>query len=540
MISHHRPTGSFARSITTYLASAILLLAFAQQSSAQETAGPSTQPGGAEPGMRGARRRGTTAPTSQPSADDKPVTTDHELTVGGQVLKYKSTTGTMSLKDEAGKLRAKMFFVAYEKDAAEGADRGDRPITFVFNGGPGAASIWLHMGCVGPKVVVVPDNGAPPAPPYKLADNPNTWLGETDLVLIDPVGTGYSRAEGDAAKNREFYGVRGDVDSVSEFIRMYLTEYQRWLSPKFLLGESYGTTRAAGLSEQLHDRYGIDLNGIILVSTVLNFQTLDFAPGNDTAFPLYLPSFAAIAHYHKKLAPDLQGADIKKVIADAQKFALGEYTAALMKGNGLTDDERDKIAQQLSRYTGLPIEYVRRSNLRIHPNRFEKELLADQQKVIGRMDGRFGGFNADPLNDTPEYDPTLTGFVGGYSSTFNDYVRRTLKFESDLTYEFLSPNIGRWDFGPGGNGYLNVATTLRRAMTKLPNMKLMICSGYYDLATPFTGADFTVNQMPLNKELRANIVQHYYEGGHMLYLNHPAHAELKRDMEAFYNSALGK
>ena len=482
---------------------------------------------------------GAGAATSQPSDEEAPIVTTHQIKVGDQTIDYKATTGAIALKDDAGKSRAKMFFIAYEKNADEKSDRADRPITFVFNGGPGAAAIWLHMGCVGPKVVVMGKDGAPPAPPYRLEDNPYTWLDTTDLVLIDPVGTGYSRPEGDPQRARDFYGVRGDIDAVSDFIRIYLTKYQRWLSPKFLCGESYGTTRAAGLSEQLHDRYGIDLNGIFLLSTVLNFQTLDASAGNDTPYPLYLPSFTAIAHYHRKLSPDLQ-ADFGKTVAQAKQWAMGEYSAALMKGSSLSDDEREQIAQQLSKFTGLPIDYVKRSNLRINPGRFEKELLADQMKVIGRMDGRFAGHNADPLNDTPEYDPTLTGYVGPFSSTCNDYVRRQLKYENENTYEFLSPRVGPWDFGTGGNGFLNVATTLRRAMTKLPTMKVMICSGYYDLATPFTAADFTVNQLPLNKELRQNVVQKYYEGGHMFYLNPAAHEALKKDADAFFDAALKK
>lgn len=489
-------------------------------------------------GPRGGAPGGPSA-TSQPSDEEAPIVTTHTLVLGNETIDYKATTGQIALKDDAGKSRAKMFFVAYERTGGEDTDRANRPITFVFNGGPGAAAIWLHMGCVGPKVVVSGQEGAPPAPPYKLNDNAYTWLDTTDLVLIDPVGTGYSRPEGDPQRARDFYGVRGDIDGVSDFIRIYLTKYLRWMSPKFLCGESYGTTRAAGLSENLHDRYGIDLNGIFLLSTVLNFQTLDFSPGNDTAYPLYVPSFTAIAHYHKKLAPELQN-DRAKAIADSQAWAMGEYTQALMKGNSLTDAERDRVAQQLSRFTGLPIEYVRRANLRISPNRFEKELLAGQNRVIGRMDGRFSGFNADPLNDTPEYDPTLTGYVGPFSSTFNDYVRRELKYENENVYEFLSPRVGGWDFGPAGNGYLNVATTLRRAMTKLPTMKIMICSGYYDLATPFAAADFTVNQMPLNKELRSNFVQKYYEGGHMFYLNPAAHEQLKKDADAFFKAALAK
>lgn len=524
----------FLRMIRNFIVPILSVLLVASITIAQDM--PASRPTGRD---RGARGPGGGGATSQPSEDEAPVATTQQVTVNGQTIDYKATAGTIALKDDAGKSRAKMFFVAYEKTADENSDRADRPITFVFNGGPGAAAIWLHMGCVGPKVVVLPDDGAPPSPPYKLQDNPYTWLDTTDLVLIDPVGTGYSRPEGDPQRARDFYGVRGDIDGVSDFIRIYLTKYQRWLSPKFLCGESYGTTRAAGLSEQLHERYGIDLNGIFLLSTVLNFQTLDFGPGNDTPYPLYLPSYAAIAHYHKKLPADLQ-ADFKKTIALAEAWALGEYTTALVKGNSLSDDDRDKVAQQLARFTGLPLDYVKRSNLRINPNRFEKELLADQQRIIGRMDGRFSGHNADPLNDTPEYDPTLTGYVGPFSSTFNDYVRRVLKYENENNYEFLSPRVGPWDFGPGGNGYLNVSTTLRRAMTKLPTMKVMIASGYYDLATPFAAADFTVNQMPLDKQLRQNIVQKYYEGGHMFYLNRAAHEALQKDVVEFYDAALKK
>ncbi|MGH7178045.1 MAG: S10 family peptidase [Tepidisphaeraceae bacterium] len=344
--------------------------------------------------------------------------------------------------------------------------------------------------------------------------------------------------------------MQGDIQSVSDFIRIWCTKYQRWLSPKFLAGESYGTTRAAGLSEQLHDRYGLDLNGIVLISTVLNFLTLEPSAGNDAPYPLFLPSYTAIAWYHKKLPQDLQG-DLAKAVAEAQLWAMGEYTTALAKGSALQGEARERIVQDLSRYCGLPPEYVRRSSLRISPARFEKQLLADRQRVIGRMDGRISGHDSDPLNDTPDFDPSLTGYIGLFADTFNDYVRRELKYESDLPYEFLSPQVGPWDFsqtggGPRGEGsgrgqgYLNVATTLRRAMVAMPALKVMVASGYYDLATPFTGADYTINQMPLGKELRDNIAQHYYEGGHMLYLNKPALEKLKSDLRDFYGRCLSK
>jgi carboxypeptidase C (cathepsin A) len=388
--------------------------------------------------------------------------------------------------------------------------------------------------------VVLPDDGAPPSPPYKLADNPQTWLSFTDMVFIDPIGTGYSRPEGDPQRAREFYSVRGDLDSVSDFIRIYLTSYQRWLSPKFLAGESYGTFRAAGLSEQLHDRYGIDLSGITLISTVMNLQLLDFSPANDTTYALYLPSYAVIAQYHKKLAPALQSKDRKALADEVEKWAMGEYTQALLAGTSLDDGTFNRVAQQLARYTGLSVDYVKRSRLRISAGRFEKELLADQMRLIGRMDGRFTGHNSDPVNDTPEYDPTLTGYVGLFSSTFNDYVRRELKYENDQTYEFLSPRVGPWDFspaGPGSGGYVDVSTTLRKAIVKMPRLRVMIASGYYDLATPFAVADYSVNQMPLSKDLRANVTQKYYDGGHMLYLNRPALEQLKNDLREFYSQA---
>jgi carboxypeptidase C (cathepsin A) len=483
-----------------------------------------------------ARRGKPNAPTTKPRGDveeaaAEPVVTEHELKLTGGSLKYKTTAGFIPLYDPKGALRANVFYMSYE---LAGQSPIDRPITFVFNGGPGAASVWLHLGTAGPKRVAVPEDGMIPSPPYHLEDNPYTWLDFSDLVFIDPVGTGYSRAEGDHAK--EFYSVQGDVESVADVIRIYLTKHLRWPSPKFIAGESYGTTRAAGLSEYLHDRFGIDANGIVLISTVLNFQTLQFQPGNDTPYPLWLPSYTAAAWYHKKLPADLQSRPLAQVVAEAQQWALNQYLPALMKGFSLDDAARNNITQQLSRYTGLPIDYVTRADLRIEPQRFEKALLSNQRQLIGRMDARLTAYDADALSDSPEFDPSLTGYVGIFSNCFNDYIRDELKFESDDPYEFLSPNVGPWDWGRG-SGYLNVSTTLRRAMLKVPTMKLMICSGWYDFATPFTAADFTVNQMPLG-QMRKNVVQHYYEGGHMLYLNHPSLVKLHEDFKSFVASAI--
>jgi carboxypeptidase C (cathepsin A) len=464
---------------------------------------------------------------------DEPVVTTHELKLPDSTLRYKATAGFITLKNAEDKPRANVFFIAYERTLDDESMRADRPITFVFNGGPGAASVWLHLGTAGPMRVALPENGFPPPPPYRLDPNAYTWLDFTDLVFIDPVGTGFSRAE--PGHEKEFYNVEGDISSVAEVIRLYLTKYNRWPSPKFVAGESYGTTRAAGLSGHLHDRYGIDLNGIVLISTVLNFQTLEFRPGNDTPYPLWLPSYTAIAWFHKKLAPELLQNDLSKTVAEAHAWAMDQYMPALLKGSSLPDADRTRLEQQLSRYSGLPMDIVKRSHLRITPGRFEKLLLRDEQKIIGRMDGRMTANDSDPLSDEPEFDPSLTGFVGPFNTNFNDYIRRELKFESDLMYEFLSPNVP-WDFGREG-GYLNVATTLQNTINKVPSLKVIICSGYFDLATPFSATDYTINSMPLG-DLRKNIEHHYYEGGHMLYLNHPSLVKLHEDLSGFYKSAV--
>jgi carboxypeptidase C (cathepsin A) len=495
---------------------------------------PATQPDGAPPDAITTRRPRAGAPASQGSSAEPPPpsVTEHEMSLAGQTLKYKATAGFIPLKDAQDKLRARVFFVSYEQTSPTVA-REARPITFVFNGGPGAAAVWLHLGTAGPKRVGMPEDGSIPTPPYQLTDNPYTWLDFTDLVFIDPVGTGYSRAEGEHAK--EFYNVQGDISSVADVIRLYLTMHDRWPSPKFVAGESYGTTRAAALSEYLHDRYGIDANGIVLMSTVLNFQTLEFSSGNDTPYPLWLPSYTAVAWYHKKLPADLQQAGLLKAVAEAQKWSIDQYLPALLKGSSLDNAAQDKISQQLARYTGLPLDYVKKSHLKIQPERFEKSLLADREQIIGRMDARITAHDADPLNDSPEFDPSMTGYFGIFSSCFNDYAESELKFQSDLPYEFLTSNVGSWDFGR--NGYLDVSTTLRSAMTKVPSMKVMIASGYFDLATPFGAADYTVNQMPLG-DLRKNVIQHYYEGGHMLYLNHPSLIKLHEDLKGFVGSAI--
>jgi carboxypeptidase C (cathepsin A) len=467
---------------------------------------------------------------------DKVSVTTGTLTVGGKELAYTATAGYMPLKDESGKPRARIFYTAYtagmrqmpatapasapatEPATAPTSENGQdpkRPLIFLFNGGPGAASVWLHLGAVGPMRLDVPEDGSVPKPPYKTVENASSWLTDADLVFVDPVGTGYSRAaEPDKAK--EFYGVKEDIESVGEFVRLFLTKNQRWGSPIYLAGESYGTTRVAGLAPYLQERVGVSLNGIILISTVLNFGAISAQPGNDLPYALNLPTYAALAHYHHKAPTKLK---LEPFLEDAENFALHEYTVALAKGSALSEEDRKSIARKIANFTGLSDSYVLESNLRIPPNRFQKELLRDQGKIIGRFDGRLTGAPLDPPNDSAEYDPSLSGFYPAYTSAFNDYVRRTLKYDNDLPYEVLSNQTRPWNFASGGanNAFLYVGDDLKAAMTTNPHLKLLVCAGRYDLATPYFGVVYTLNHLQLAKDLQKNITLTFYPGGHMMY-----------------------
>ena len=468
----------------------------------------------------------------KPSADKLSVT-EGQLALHGQTLKYKATAGTLSLKDESGKPKADMFFVAYEKQPAA-EDAAQRPVTFVFNGGPGAAAVWLHLGVAGPKRVALNDQGSAPTPPYHLVDNEDTWLDSTDLVFIDPVGTGYSRpAAGE--KPEQFFGVDEDVHSVGQFIRLYTTRNQRWLSPKFLAGESYGTTRAAALSDYLLEN-GISLNGIVLISSVLNFQTISFGNGNDLPYALYLPSYTALAWYNRKLPADLQ-ADLTKALNESEDWALKGYAADLAAGSQLPAQARQDALKKMARLTGLSENYLDRANLRVDPSEFRKELLAGEHRILGRFDARLTGYDTDPLARQPDYDPSLAPFLDAYSATFNDYVRRTLKYESDLPYEVLSGRVHPWNFGAGGSGYLDVLDRLRSALVQTPNLKVMFNSGLFDLATPYLGAKYTVNHLDLGTDLRKNITQEFYESGHMIYHHREDRESLSRNIAGFIKGA---
>lgn len=369
--------------------------------------------------------------TEKETPSEKLSITRHSIEINGQVLKYTATAGYMPLKDEAGKLKCKIFFVAYTKD--EQKDKSQRSITFAFNGGPGSSSIWLHLGALGPRRVLLTEEGKALPPPYKLVPNEYTWLDFTDLVFIDPVGTGYSQSA-PGVDPKEFYGVKEDIESVGEFIRLYITRYKRWLSPKFIAGESYGTTRTAGLSGYLQNKVGMNLNGLFLISSVLNFQTISFTPGNDLPFILYLPSYTCASWYHRKLPPELQ-ADFPKTRMEVEQFALNEYLLALAKGNELPETERDKIIEKLAAYTGLSKLYIKNANLRISQDDFVNELLRRENRRLGVLDSRITG--SYKVEDFME-DPSVVEVSGPMVATWNDYVRKDLKYETDLSYKVLS------------------------------------------------------------------------------------------------------
>jgi carboxypeptidase C (cathepsin A) len=467
--------------------------------------------------------------------EEKSSTTRHSITLGGQKIAYTAVAGTMVLKDDEGKDKASVFYVAYTKDGVK--DPAERPVTYCFNGGPGAASIWVNFGAFGPKRVERDPEGMTLAPPGRLVDNDLSILDLTDLVFIDPVSTGYSRpAPGEDRK--QFHGVNEDVATVGEVIRLWTTRNQRWASPKLLAGESYGTTRAAGLALFLDQRFGMTVNGVILISSVLNWQNQEFNVGNDMPYVIHLPSYTATAWYHKKLPADLAG-DLQKAVAESESYARNEYANALMQGDRLSPERTRAVAEKVARLTGLSLDYVLRSNLRIELFRFLKELLRAEGKTVGRLDSRFTGWDLDSAGENPEFDPSLSAIDASYASLANDYYRRTLGFESDVVYERLSRLVRPWSFGDYANRYLNMAETLREAMTRNPHLKVLAQSGYYDFATPYFDSVYTLDHLGLPAALRGNVRFELYESGHMMYIRRADHEKLRKDVADFILWAAG-
>ena len=474
----------------------------------------------------------------KPEPADQISITRHRAKIGRKQIAYTVTCGTIVMKEEAEKegksegekARAKVFFIAYTLDDV--ADKAARPVTFSFNGGPGSSSVWLHLGVLGPRRVALDDEGYGSEPPGRLVPNEFSLLDVSDLVFIDPVGTGFSRmVEGEKVK--EYHEYKRDLESVGEFIRLWISRYGRWASPKYLIGESYGTTRASGLSGHLLERYGIYLNGVMLVSCALDFQLLRFGHANDLPSVLFLPTYAAAAWFHKRLPADLQKKPLAKLIAEVEAFAADEYSSALFQGASLPAKARKDIVARVARYTGLSPDYVERTDLRIEIFRFCKELLRDEGRTVGRLDARYTGFDRDSAGEEFEFDPAIVEILGPYSAAMNDYVRTDLKFEADLPYEVIKPFYVDWGWKDYANRYAAVGETLRKAMSMNPRMRVLVASGYYDFATPHFAADYSLDHLGLAPELRKNISVTYYEAGHMMYVHKPSLAKLAAELRRF-------
>jgi carboxypeptidase C (cathepsin A) len=490
-------------------------------------------------GRRGGNGGGGMAPSLHDvvsMTEAAPTTTHHSVNVRGQTLSYTASAGMLPIRNpQTNSVEGGMYYVAYTKD---GGNSSTRPITFAFNGGPGSATVWLHLGAFGPKrVKLMPDGSAPP-PPYSFEDNPNTLLDQTDLVFIDAVGTGYSRPTTPALGAR-FWGLDEDLNSFREFIRLYLTRFDRMGSPKFLAGESYGTTRASGLSGLLADD-GIALNGVVLVSSVLNFEYSSQTRGNDIGFIDFIPTYAATAWYHKKLGADLQKLPVDQVASQAEKFASNEYASALMKGNKLTNTEREAVVDQMARLTGLTKPVIEQNDLRVSLQTFDAELLRDQQLQVGRLDTRFTGFS--PIGGGGRGagggvgDPSDVSIRNTFTPVLTDYTRRELNYRNEDTYYILGGGIGRWNYPQ--NTYATVVPNLERAFAKNPYMKLYVAEGYYDAATPYWAVEYTLSHLSVDpKVAKSNITTGRFSAGHMIYIDDMSMKVLRKDLEKFYDGA---
>ncbi len=480
---------------------------------------------------------------SKPAADaetpkEESSVTDHTIQIGGETIPYKATASTIMLKDEKGDPTALIYSTAYTRSDVK--DLSQRPVAFIYNGGPGSASIWLHMGAFGPKRVVTENAAATPPAPYKVEDNADCLLDKADLVFIDPVGTGFSHAVG-KSQDKDFWGVDSDVKSLAQFIGIYVGRNNRWNSPKFLIGESYGTFRSVALANYLQSHDGMDINGIVLISSVLDMGTLSFSSGNDESYIFYLPTYAAVAWYYKVLKdrPD----DLDAFLADARKFASTDYAAALMKGSKLSDAEKADVVKKLAHFTGLSEDYLTKAELRVTLPQFQAELQRSRGLTVGRYDARFSGPTYDLLTEYAEFDPSDTGIVGAFTAAFNSYVREDLKFGQDKTYKVLPPEPeSSWDWKhnatPGSwPGAPNVEGDLVREMIDNPHLQVQVENGLFDMATPFFATEYTMDHLLLPVDVAQNIHLEFYHAGHMMYLHQEDHDKLAANVRAFIESA---
>jgi carboxypeptidase C (cathepsin A) len=478
------------------------------------------------------------AAPAKPVPDPRSFVTAHTGRFGGEAVAYTATAGETYLLDRKGEPTASIFSFAYVKDGLK--DPATRPVTFLWNGGPGSSSIWLHMGSMGPRRVAVPSDARPAgSPPYTVEDNAGALLDVTDLVFVDPVGTGFSHALG-AHEDKEFWGLNPDADSVADFIRAWLTKNRRWASPKYLAGESFGTTRAAAVAGRLEgDDRGISLNGLVLISEALDYEGSTPEPDNLISFVTYLPTEAATAWYHGKVEDAPR--DLAAFLDEARAFAVDEYAPALFKGNRLDAETRARIRKRLAHYTGLSEDYVERADLRILATRFRKELLRAEGKAVGRLDGRYVGDDLDDTAAEPDGDAASYGIDGAYVASFNDYLDRELAVRMDRPYEVSVDAIDKdWNWRPVPEGeswepsYVDVSRDLSRAMRRNPSLRVMVAAGYYDFATPFFDAEYTFGRHGI---LADRVVIHRYEAGHMMYLNQPSLDALQADMRSFLRAS---
>jgi carboxypeptidase C (cathepsin A) len=531
---------------------AVLCLALAPLSHAAErpahptAAATPDEPGRSDHDQSQTSERGERAKESKLSDNDiatAPIqeiqrVTHHSTTINGRPIAYSAIAGTVTIRDDDGKPTASMFYVAYVAD--HGPGESHRPLTFFYNGGPGSSSMWLHMGSFAPLRIRTASPEATGPAPYTLAPNNESLLDKTDMVFIDAIGTGFSRPVGDA-KGKDFWGVDPDVDAFTKGIVRFLTVHNRWNSPKFLFGESYGTPRSAALVYALQEQ-NVQVNGVMLLSSILNFNRR--APGMDRGYVDYIPSYAATAWYHNKLQN--KSADLPAFLADVRAWADGPYTSALAKGHNISPAEEDAVAKQMSAYTGLSVQYLKEADLRVDLGRFRKELLRDERRTTGRYDSRFEGIDADAAGENAAYDPSDTGIQGAFAASFNDYLLNDLDFHTNLTYRPTYYLIGReWDFkhkAPGSQypmANADTALDLAAAMRENPHLKVLSLNGWFDMATPFFGTEYDISHMDLDPAIRSNVSFTYYPSGHMVYLNPDALKTMKADLSKFYDSTAG-
>jgi carboxypeptidase C (cathepsin A) len=507
-----------------------LIAAWAPRAVAQRPEGEPGKPAETKPA----------AETTPPPKEESSVT-DHSIRMNGETVAYKATAGTILVKDDEDKPTASIFYIAYTRSDAQDVSR--RPLAFLYNGGPGSSSVWIHMGAFGPRRVETTNAEPTPPPPYRLEDNPNSLIDVADLVFIDPVGTGFSKAVG-KAKDKDFWGIDEDVKSLAQFITTYVSRNNRWNSPKFLIGESYGTFRNAALVNYLQSHDDMDFNGVVMMSTVLDLGTISFPPGEDLPYILYVPSYAATAYYHKVLKP--QPADLNAFLTEARHFAATTYADALMKGSALSAAEKADVAKQLSHFTGLNEDYLEKADLRVNLPQFMAELQRSRGLVTGRLDARFSGPMDDPLSEYSRYDPQESAISGAFAAAFNAYVRDELKFGKDMRYEIESEVAGRqWDWkheGGGGYGFPgapNVERDLTEALISNTHLQVQVENGLYDLATPFFETEYTMDHLRLPGDLRSHIHLEYYDAGHMMYLRDQDLANLKKNVASFIQANSG-